>query len=84
MGQLQGSTPNHKFTPMKTKLTKYLLENGWERTGDMSFVYIQNGKIKIYFDTSNQLELHVNEVMVADVYIVSPEELRTFLDQWLK
>ena len=69
---------------METKLTKYLLENGWERTGHMSFAYIQNEKIKIYFDTSNQLELDVNEERVADAYIVSPEELRTFLDKWLK
>ena len=64
---------------MKNSFSEYLLMNGWKAINPMMF---QNGakpECEIFFDTSNQIELYIDNKRKDGRYIMDLLELIEFL-----
>lgn len=65
---------------MNNIFTKYLLENGWVKDGQVSYLFQKDKSIELFFDTSNQIELYKNDKRVCGVYVVDIQGLKIFLN----
>lgn len=65
--------------------TEYLIKNGWIEINFMTYQFQKDCSIELFFDTSNQIELTINNIRKSDKYIATLEDLLIFLsDNGLK
>jgi hypothetical protein len=60
--------------------SKYLLENGWRKINLMTFQNIKKPEYEIFFDSSNQIELYIDNERKDERYLFDEIELINFLE----
>ncbi|MCW3070296.1 MAG: hypothetical protein JWO44_186 [Bacteroidetes bacterium] len=65
---------------MQNAYITYLLKNGWKQINPMSFQNIKKPQYGIFFDTSNQIELYVDNNRKSEKYLLNEQDLLTFLE----
>jgi hypothetical protein len=65
---------------MKNTFSEYLIMNGWKEMSPMTFQNIAKPECEIFFDTSNQIELYIDNERKAEKYILNQFELIEFLE----
>lgn len=68
-----------KFIKMKNAFTEYLIKNGWIEISFSTYQFQENKSVELFFDTSNQVELYINEKRISGKYLRSVEDLVSFL-----
>lgn len=68
-----------KFIKMKNSFTEYLIKNGWIEVSFLTYQFQENKSVELFFNTSNQVELHINKKRTSEKHLKSIEDLVSFL-----
>lgn len=64
---------------MRNSFTEYLIKNGWIEVSFLTYQFQENKSVELFFNTSNQVELHINKKRISGKYLKSIEDLVSFL-----
>lgn len=66
---------------MKNSYSEYLESNGWKKINPMTFQNILKPEYEIFFDTTNQIELYINNERKYERYIHNQVDLIEFIEK---